>query len=53
MENDLEATSDLVGVAGEMTMGTDPEMLVREDDLTGLQDTTASSSRTPSPWIPG
>jgi len=38
-EYDLEKTSDLVGVAEEMTMGTDPEVLVREDGLPGLQDT--------------
>ena len=38
-EYDLETTSDLVGVAEEMTMGTDPEVLVREDGLPGLQDT--------------
>lgn len=38
-EYGLETTSDLVGVAEGMTMGTDPEVLVREDGLPGLQDT--------------
>lgn len=37
-EYDLETTSDLVGVAEELTMGTDPEVLVREDGLPGLQE---------------
>lgn len=37
-EYDLETTSDLVGVADELVMGTDPEVLVREDGLPGLQE---------------
>ena len=38
-EYDLETTSDLQGVADELTLGTDPEVLIREDGLPGLQDT--------------
>jgi glycine betaine/choline ABC-type transport system substrate-binding protein len=37
-EYDLETTSDLAEVADELTLGTDPEVLVREDGLPGLQE---------------
>ncbi len=35
---DLEKVSDLQGVAGELTLGTDPEVLVREDGIPGLEE---------------
>lgn len=38
-EYDLETISDLQGLAGDMTLGSDPEFAVRDDALPGLEQT--------------
>ncbi len=38
-EYDLQTISDLQGLAGELTIGSDPEFSVREDALPGLEET--------------
>ena len=37
-EYDLQTISDLQGLAGELTLGSDPEFAVREDALPGLEE---------------